>query len=294
MHTLILGLMFACGEQANKATVPGDLPQKGAVIATVNNKTIHQGTVDDILSQFSEDKIKEFKASGGLEQVKEQLVLTEALYQEAIKAKLHEEEDVKTALAMASRGVLAEALVQSNAEKRATDELIKKWYDDHLVQFRKNEVDLSLIMSKSEEDAQGIKAELDGGADFIALAKAKSTDERTKDSGGAMGPVDLRQLPPTMKTPIEAGNEGDFIGPINLMGQWAVLKINKKINEVTPLEEVKDQVKESVMREQSQTYVEEIRAAATVVFPEGTTTEAKTPAPLNKEELKKDLNPQSK
>ena len=119
MHTLILGLLFACGEQANKATVPGDLPQKGAVIATVNNKTIHQGTVDDILSQFSEDKIKEFKASGGLEQVKEQLVLTEALYQEAIKAKLHEEDDVKTALAMASRGVLAEALVQKNAEKRA-------------------------------------------------------------------------------------------------------------------------------------------------------------------------------
>ena len=46
MHTLILGLLFACGEQADKgaAAVPGALPQSGAVIATVNNATIHKAS----------------------------------------------------------------------------------------------------------------------------------------------------------------------------------------------------------------------------------------------------------
>ena len=111
-----------------------------------------------------------------------------------------------------------------------------------------------------------------------------------------MGSVDLRQLPPDIKTPVEAGKDGDLVGPISLFGQWAVLKINKKINEVTPLEEVKDQVKESLMREQSQTYVEELRAAATVVMPdsEAPKEEPKTPAPLDKEALQKDLNPSQK
>ena len=297
MHTLILGLFLGCGEKADSSSsAPGSLPSTGEVIATVNDQNIHQGTVDDILSQFSEDKIKEFKASGGLEQIKEQLILTEVLYQEAIKAKMHEKPEVKTALSMAARGVLAEAMVQSKAEESATDEAIQKWYDEHLVQFRKNAVDLSMIMSATEAEAQGVKAELDGGGDFAALAKAKSTDPRTKDNGGSMGSVDMRQLPPDIKTPVEAGKDGDLIGPMNLFGQWAVLKINKKINDVTPLEEVKDQVKESVMREQSQTYVEELRAAATVVMPGGDASkeEAKTPAPLDKEALQKDLNPPEK
>ena len=63
MHTLILGLFLGCGEKADSSSsAPGSLPSTGEVIATVNDQNIHQGTVDDILSQFSEDKIKEFKA----------------------------------------------------------------------------------------------------------------------------------------------------------------------------------------------------------------------------------------
>ena len=138
---------------------------------------------------------------------------------------------------MAQRGVLAEALVQSKAEESATDEAVKKWYDEHLVQFKTNAVDLSMIMSKTEDEAKAIKAEFEGGADFATLAKAKSSDERTKANGGAMGSVDMRQFPPDMKTPIEAGKDGDLVGPLNLFNQWAVLKINKKINEVYATEE---------------------------------------------------------
>ena len=295
MNILLLGFILACGEKAKEAT-PGALPESGAVIATVNGTNIHQNTVDTILSQFSEEKIKEFKASGGMEQIKEQLVMTEVLYQAALKANIHQESDVQVAMAMAQRGVLAEALVQSQAEKRASDDKIKSWYDEHLVQFRKNEADLSIIMVQTEEEGNAVKALLDGGADFAATAKEKSLDPRTKDNGGSMGKMDLRQLPPAMRTPIEAAEAGALVGPISLMGSWAVFKLNSKDTGVTPLEEVKDEVKENLMREESQAYVEEIRAAAKIEFPgDGAAKEeAKQPAQLDKEALKKDLNPEPK
>ena len=50
-------IMFqACGEQASQSSssahVPGKLPEKGEVVATVNGVNIHQNTVNAILKQF--------------------------------------------------------------------------------------------------------------------------------------------------------------------------------------------------------------------------------------------------
>ena len=263
-------IMFqACGEQASQSSssahVPGQLPEKGEVVATVNGVNIHQNTVDAILKQFPADRIEEFKAQGGMDQMKEQLILTEALYQEAIKLGIHKQDDIQVSLAMAERQVLAEATVQSQAEARITDEKIKTWYDEHLVQFRVSEADLAMIMVSSEEDAKAIKAELDGGGDFATIAKEKSEDPRTKDKGGEMGTMDLKQMPPTIKTPIEAAKNGDIIGPIDLMGKFALFKVNSIKKGEKELAEVKEEIKTNLMQEEGKAYVEEIRAKAQVV-----------------------------
>ena len=119
---------------------------------------------------------------------------------------------------------LAEATVQSQAEARIKMK-VKTWYDEHLVQFRVSEADLAMIMVSTEEDATPIKEQLDGGADFAALVKKeKSEDPRTKDKGGAMGTMDLEEMPPTIKEPIENAKDGDVIGPIDPMGKFAISK----------------------------------------------------------------------
>jgi hypothetical protein len=45
----------------------------------------------------------------------------------------------------------------------------------------------SHILVKTEAEADAVKAELDGGADFAAVAQAKTTDEGSKASGGDLG-----------------------------------------------------------------------------------------------------------
>jgi peptidyl-prolyl cis-trans isomerase C len=267
LFSLAFIFLQACGDESKSTSsvhTPGQLPSTGDVIATVNGKNIHQNTVDAILKQFPADRIEEFKASGGMDQMKEQLILTEVLYQEAIKLGIHKQDDIQVSLAMAERQVLAEATVQSQAEARITDDKVKAWYDEHLVQFRVSEADLAMIMISTEEDANAIKAQLDGGADFATLAKEKSEDPRTKDLGGAMGSMDLKQMPPTIKTPIESAKDGDVIGPIDLMGKFAIFKVNALNKGVKELAEVKEEIKTTLLQEEGKTYVEEMRKNAQV------------------------------
>ena len=274
MFSFLTSLMLAgCTTQQ---AVPGVLPTTGTTLVTVNGSPISQNVVDALLSQFPESKVAEIKAQGGLDQIKEQLIVTEALYQEAITAKLHEKEDIKISMSMAQREVLASALVKAKADERITDDKIKGWYDEHLVQFRTSEAELGMILLKDEETAKQIKAQLDGGADFAATAKEHSLDPRTKDKGGDMGKIETRQLPGQLRASVEAAKAGSIIGPMNMMGSWSIIQVRSMNADVKPLDDVKDQIRESMLREESQAYVEEVRKSAAVS--EAATAEVTVPA----------------
>ena len=80
-----------------------------------------------------------------------------------------------------------------------------------------------------------------------------------------MGTMDLKQMPPTIKTPIEAAKNGDIIGPIDLMGKICSLKsiLSKKAKRNWLKSKKKS--KPTLMQEEGKAYVEEIRAKAQVV-----------------------------
>ena len=82
--------------------------------------------------------------------------------------------------------------------------------------------------------ATKLKGDIDGGADFAALAKEHSEDPKAKETGGAMGTLNLQQLPPMLKDPVSKAKDGDVVGPIDLMGKFAVIKVNKVVSSVTP------------------------------------------------------------
>jgi peptidyl-prolyl cis-trans isomerase C len=273
---IFLSSLMLAGCNTQQAAVPGVLPTSGTTLVTVNGNPISQSVVDALLSQFPPSKVEEIKAQGGLDQIKEQLIVTEALYQEAINAKLHMIPDVKISMSMAQREVLASALVKTKADERITDEKIQSWYDEHLVQFRTSEAEMGMILLKDEEAANTVKGLLDGGADFAETAKAHSLDPRTKDKGGDMGKIETKQLPGQLRASVEAATAGSIIGPMNMMGSWSIIQVRSLNANVTPLEEVKEQIRDSLLREESQAYVEEVRKSATVS--EAATAEVSAPA----------------
>ena len=89
-------------------------------------------------------------------------------------------------------------LVESFAEQYAllraapevTDKEIKKYYDENqstiAAPCESGKV-ISHILVAEEADANDLKADIDGGADFAKLAKENSTDPGSKDKGGDLG-----------------------------------------------------------------------------------------------------------
>lgn len=259
----LFSAFLACGEQPKEYT-PGVIETDGALIATVNGTQIKDGIIDALLKDVPADKQAEIKASPNFARMKDQLITTEVLYQEAIKANIHKDKDAQLVMHLTEREVLTDFLVKKLAKEKMTDEYLKTWYDDHLVQFKKETAEVHMIVAGSQADADAIVAELDAGGDFAAIAKEKSIDPQTKANGGSLGEIELSAVPPQMAMALNSVEEGKHTKPINMGGAFGILKSENKKKEVTPFEEVKEQIQENALSEVSQEIIKELREKASV------------------------------
>jgi peptidyl-prolyl cis-trans isomerase C len=94
--------------------------------------------------------------------------------------------DGKPETRLSSRAVV----LDKAAASAVTEEALKAAYDEKYAKaVPAKEYDASHILVKTEEEAKAIKAELDKGGDFAAIAKEKSTDKGTAANGGSLGLV---------------------------------------------------------------------------------------------------------
>ena len=83
-----------------------------------------------------------------------------------------------------------EALIEKASDSATEGKIGRRYFDAHKADFLDICVSHILVSSadRSEDEAERmadeIKTELDGGADFVELAKARSEDPGSKDSGG--------------------------------------------------------------------------------------------------------------
>lgn len=271
--------LSACQPAPVEAPPPGQMDRTGTVLKTVNGQPVTQDMLDAMINQLPAQMKAQLEATGQINQMEEQLVVQEALYQKAVEAKLYDDPEVKSALAIVIRSTLADHMIRREVKNRVNDAAIQAWYDDHAVQFARPQVELAHIMVASEDEAKAVKAELDAGADFAAVAKAKSLDSRTKEEGGVLGWVRPKDVGP-LGTAIEGKEAGFVSDPVSTpRGSWHVLKVLGQRDKV-PLEEVKDQISEQLEGEKAEEYVKEVRDGATVADPAGATV---TPAPAGGE-----------
>ena len=273
--SILLGALMACNQPTNTPYVPGVLETDGKLIATVNGVQIKDGIVDSLLKDVPEEQRAMIMAGPQFAQLKDQLVTTEVLYQEAIKANIQADKDAQLMMHLTEREVLTDFLVKKLAKAKMTDEKLKEWYDEHQVQFRKDSADVFMIATDDEATATAAYSALEGGKAFAAVAQEFSVDPRTKEAGGALGNMDMANFPPQMVAALDGVSEGGFTNPVDMGQGFVILKAENRKKEVTPFEEVKDQIKEDAMKEAAQDVVKELREKATVEFP----AEVTTPAP---------------
>ena len=106
------------------------------------------------------------------------------------------------------------------------------------------------------------------GVDFAALAKAKSEGSSAAE-GGDLGSFKRGVMVPEFERAAFALPEGGISDPVRTRFGWHVIKVEaKKALAARPFEELKDQLREKLLRDQldryTQQYIQELRAQAVI------------------------------
>ena len=260
LFALVLATLVAC--EPPPPPVPGELDRTGTALVTVNQKPITQAMLDARVAQFPAEARDRVLAQGTA-RIKDQLVVDEVLYQEAIKLKLHEKAEMKTSLAFAERMVLANALVEQMVKERTTDEAVKTWYDEHKVQFARPQVKASHILVKDKAEADAIYAQVTSGGDFAAIAPAKSTDKGSAEKGGDLGWFEQKRMVKEFADAAFAAEKGTIVAPVQTRFGYHIIRVEDK-RDAVPLEDAAEQIKSQMKSEIAEKYVEELKKAATI------------------------------
>jgi peptidyl-prolyl cis-trans isomerase C len=198
-------------------------PTADTVVAVVNGQEITLGhmisTRESLPAQYQEleDAVL---FDGILEQLIQQTALAEEGESNLTKRDL-------LALENQRRTYLAGAVLDRSADSAVTEEALNAAYDAKFAAAEPSkEFSAAHILVETEEEAKALKAELDGGADFAALAKDKSTGP-SGPNGGDLGWFGLGMMVKPFEDAVLALEPGQVSDPIQTQFGWHVIKLNE-------------------------------------------------------------------
>lgn len=130
-----------------------------------------------------------------------------------------------------------------------TDEEVAAYYEKHGRDFTaERTVDLQLLVVQDRETAQSLRKSIVGGDSSFGDAVTKNSIG-PKIDGGTFTAVKWKELADPWRDALRKMANGDVSQPFELEGKWMVLKLlNQKDGAQQDLSEVKDEVREEIMR----------------------------------------------
>lgn len=239
-------------------------PAMAQNLATVNGKAIPASKAEPFVKQALAQGQKDTPQLRAM--IKDRLVGTEVLLQEAEKAGFSKNEDVKLQIEMARQQILIQSLMRAHVEKNPVAEAdIKAAYDKWKTQNGDNEYHPFHILVEKEDDAKAIISKLKGGAKFEELAK-QSKDTGSAGKGGDLDWVSQANVPPAFATALTSLKKGQFTEtPVKTEVGYHIIKLDDvRPLKLPTLEEVKQQIGESLIQEKVQAYQQSLIKKAVI------------------------------
>ncbi len=195
----------------------------------------------------------------------EELVQRELLIQEAVQKKLDKTPEYNEQLETVKASLLTQAAVQNFLKSNpVTDADLKVEYDKKVAESS-TEYKARHILVKSEEDAKLIITELSAGADFVELAKTKSTGP-SGPQGGDLGWFAAGQMVPPFSDAVIALEDNKFtLVPVKTQfGYHVILREGSRAQTPPPFESIKEQVRPMLQRKKLQDFLVGLREQATI------------------------------
>lgn len=190
--------------------------------------------------------VTDLVASGLVREAADHLALAEAARDAGFANSL----DIRAAVALAERQILAEAYLEQVATEAVTEDAIEARYAEKQAALAsENVMRLSQIVVPTKEAAESIAARLPRG-DFAALARQRSIDEPTKKLGGSLGEVEAADLHPALAEAASALAVGGVSQPVETEAGWHVLKLeSRRALRLPPLETLRDAITAELRQE---------------------------------------------
>lgn len=231
------------------------------VVATVNGVEIKLGHMLMVRAGLPE-QYQQMPDTVLWDGILDQLVQQEVLAQQP---EALETNRVKLALENERRALIASERLAVVSQDLVTDEAIEAKYAELFGSVEpKLEYNANHILVETEEEAAALVAELEGGADFEALAKEKSTGP-SGPSGGALGWFGEGQMVAPFEQAVMELEVGAVSAPVQTQFGWHVIKLNETREQGAPaLEEVREQIAGQIEQEGVQAMIKEYVDAADV------------------------------
>ena len=196
--------------------------------------------------------------------VKQRLIESEIIAQEALKLGLNKDASVAAQLDMARQNVLTGAYVSEMARRNVPNEAsLKAAYEKLKNHPAANEYKVAHILVATEKEAQDVIAQIKGGANFDKIAAEKSKDEGSKSQGGDLGWSDPGKFVRPFAEAMVKLKKGELTElPVQSNFGWHVIRLN----DLRPIsfDVLKPQVQQLVQRENVQKIIADLRAKAKV------------------------------
>jgi peptidyl-prolyl cis-trans isomerase C len=252
---------FAQTAPAPEAEVPIEVPADGedSVIATVGGTDIYESelvfALSDLDPQFGQlpPEQRRVAALAALIDIK-------LLAGQAEADGLADTDTFQKRMGFLRDRALHNAYFQDEILSAITDEDLQARYDAEIEATPPmEEINARHILVETEEEATSLIEELDGGADFAELAQEHSSDGSAQN-GGDLGYFQRGQMVAPFEEAAFALEPGAHTAePVQSQFGWHVIKVEDKREAEPPaFEQIKEQVRQVVLRER---YLEVLEAA---------------------------------
>ena len=238
-----------------------DEPSVDTVVATVNDTEItlgHMLVARASLPQQYQQLPDDVLFQGILDQLVQQTALADSFTGELPPR-------VTLSIENETRSLTAGEAIEGVMAEDVSDEELQAAYD---AQFKdaepEKEFNASHILVETKEEADAIKAELDGGADFAEVAKEKSTGP-SGPGGGSLGWFGPGMMVPEFEEAVAGMEAGGVSEPVETQFGWHVIKLNEtRTGEAPVLEDVREELETQVRQTKVQEAIESLTEAAEV------------------------------
>ncbi|WP_062218131.1 peptidylprolyl isomerase [Aureimonas sp. D3] len=257
----------AAPASAEAAPAPAKPLPPETVLAKVGSQVITEADLQaasaDLASQFGQLPPEQQRLA-----VLSALIDIKALAEKAEAAKLQDQPDVARRIAFLRERALHNAYFEKEGVAAITDAELKARYDAEVAAMKPvEEIHAKHILVPTKEEAEAAIKELDAGKDFDAVAAEKSTGP-TGPQGGDLGFFGPGQMVPPFEEAAFKLEPGTYTKePVQTQFGWHVIKVLEKRKQQPPaFDQVKDQVRQIVMREKYIAMVQAAREAEKVTY----------------------------